>query len=284
LKVWIIYPRYVSLRTDNAFEWLRGEAEAQGITLEVVFYEDLTLVYGENYALLHNGKAVGEYPTAVIARGYEYAVSRHFELHGIPVVNSTRSMYLCKDKTLSAQLLTSHGIPTPLTVAYAGGNADYASLADLFGSKRFIVKQNDGAKGENVFLINSSAEMEAAVRSCGSNCLFQKFVEESSGRDMRIWVVGGRAIAGVVRRSTGSFLSNYSQGGRVEPLTLTPEASSLAESAAEALGLEFAGVDILFAAEGYTVCEVNGNAGFRTLSQVGRNNIPEELFRYIKTI
>ena len=65
---------------------------------------------------------------------------------------------------------------------------------------------------------------------------------------------------------------------------LPAEAARLAVASARATGTEFAGIDLLLGREGFIVNEVNGNAGFRTLSRIGRNDIPRRLFDYIGSI
>lgn len=279
---WIIYPRYVAAHPDNAFGWMAEEASSAGIGLKVLFFEDLALGYGDGkYDLFLNGEKVGDYPDFVITRGYEWAVSRHFELMGIPVINSTASMALCKDKLLAHQMFVKAGIPTPLTIQ-TPGIYDYDHLSAAFGSGRFIVKRRDGAKGEDVFLVEDQWQLAEAVAECSGNVICQRFVEESRGRDIRVWTIGGKAVAAVMRHSESSFKSNFSLGGHVAPFELTREAAELAEAASMLVGAEFAGVDLLFGREGLIVNEINGNAGFRTLSRVGENNIPGRLFEYIK--
>ena len=62
-------------------------------------------------------------------------------------------------------------------------------------------------------------------------------------------------------------------GGHACAHPLDEAAAQLAVAAAQSIGLDFAGVDLLMDGEGgYTVCEVNGNAGFRTLYAVQPDN------------
>lgn len=276
---WIIYPRYVAGHSDNAFAWLAGEAGKAGIELRVMFSEDVVLESGGGQ-LFHRGVA-SEFPRLVIMRDYEYVLSRRFEAGGVPVINSTESMALCKNKMLTCDVLAAAGVPVPQTIYVPGGDYDFGHAAALFGSGRFVVKQTDGAKGENVFLVTTPEELRKAVASCGGNAICQRFVESSFGRDVRVWTVGGKAVAAVERYSERSFISNFSHGGKVRPFALTSEAAELSERASAALGVEFAGIDLLFGDNGLIVNEVNGNAGFRTLSSIGENDIPAHLFRYL---
>ena len=280
---WIIYPRYVSHHDDNAFDWLTEEAAACGLSAEVVFAEDITAGYfaGKNYLTI-GGRIPDALPSFVVIRTYDTVLSRFFERLDIPVINSSYSMELSKNKMLTHEVLHSAGIPTPRTVYSCNGEYDYEELCDAFSDRRFIVKRIDGAKGEDVYLVNDAAEMRKAVEACSRRCICQQFIASSSGRDVRVWVIGGKVAGAVLRYSETSFLSNFSQGGKVAAIHLAPDAASLAVESTEALGIEFAGIDLLFDENGFTVNEINGNAGFRTLSRIGENNIPETLFGYIR--
>lgn len=279
---WIIYPRYVSQHSDNAFGWLTDEAAACGIELDIIFSEDLTICYGgDSRYLKHNGTKVDLLPEFVLIRTYDNVISRFFESSGIPVINTTESMEVSKNKMLTHEILSAAGLPTPPTVYSDGGGYRYAELSEMFGS-RFIVKRIDGAKGEDVYLIDNEADMKSAVEKCNYKCICQKFIAESMGRDVRVWVIGFKAAGSVLRYSETSFLSNFSQGGQVSVFPMTDEVAGLAVAGCRELGIEFAGVDLLFTENGFTINEINGNAGFRTLSRIGNNNIPHELFDYIK--
>jgi gamma-F420-2:alpha-L-glutamate ligase len=80
---------------------------------------------------------------------------------------------------------------------------------------------------------------------------------------LRVWVIGGRVLGAMLRSSTdGSFKANISRGGDGQAFTLNPEIERLALDCAAVLKLDVAGVDLLFDADHYSVCEVNSAAGF----------------------
>ncbi len=206
-------------------------------------------------------------------RDYNCTVSRFFEQTGIPVLNSWRAMELCRDKFLTAQRLAHCGIPTPQTI-YISPSDTYATVSDILGPT-FVVKQLDGSRGRNVFLVSSASEYGQAYEACSHNAVAQEYISYSHGRDIRVWVAGGKAVDAVVRTNPGILTSNYSRGGSAVLFTGDrTEVFPMAEAAAEVCGLAFAGVDILFRPDNsFCVCEVNGNAGFRTLSACGGSNI-----------
>lgn len=274
---WVIYPlpETEQQKNSNAFDMLLSAAAENGIRADILFSEDITLTISNGeLGILHKGKKV-EKPLFAVMRCYDAHLSRHLELMGVRLFNSHTSMVNAQDKITTHQLLSLAGIPTPRT--YWGINS-YKEACDIVGNGIFILKSPVGSKGEAVFMVESEADFNAHP-----NCLIQEYIEESKGRDIRVWIVGDRAVAAVERFNDCSFLSNYAQGGNARKFDLTPEIERLAVQSSLVLGLEFSGVDILYTKDDqYTVCEVNGNAGFRTLWLTNRDiNILAELFRYI---
>ena len=146
-----------------------------------------------------------------------------------------------------------------------------------------IVKECFGSFGMQVYWCSDEAELlERIGKLGGSPFLFQKPVMESLGRDVRVNVVGDRAVAAMLRHSqNGDFRSNLTIGGTMEPHALTREEETLAVRATQALGLDFAGVDLLFGKDGPVLCEVNSNAHFATTLQCTGVNMAEEILRHI---
>ncbi len=273
-----IFPRATLGNGPNAFDWWRCAAAAHGINLRVAFIEDIaTGVSGRNMSLYIAGEQTPT-PDITIMRGYDMALSRQLELMGSRVVNSTDSMLTSHDKMLTHLRLTQSGISTPATFL-VDRSCTYDTAKALVGDSRFVVKQTDGSRGINVSLVSDHSEFVSAAESCGRNMLVQRYVESSHGRDMRVWVIGGSVVCAVIRNSIDNrFVSNYSQGGNATLCTPPPEAAALAIAATEAIGLFFAGVDLLFDGDGYTVCEVNGNAGFHSAVACGAPDIIDFFF------
>ena len=281
-KIWFLYPDTTPL-SSNAFDWFRESFSRYGMEVEVHFWDEAS----PDTPLSVDGR-----PDAVVMRGYNLELSRKFESGGIRVLNTTRSMELCRDKIATSEILAARGIPTPRTVVYEEQYPTWERLVEDFGGKPVIMKLSFGSKGEDVFLVEERAQYTQARRHCeklaptrpGSRPLYQEYIQTSCGRDIRVWVIGGKVAGCTLRSNKGSFKSNFAQGGNAHAITLPQGAAELAVRAVEALGLEFAGVDILFGGGEYPeflVCEVNGNAGFRTASLIGGVDIPTILAEYM---
>lgn len=87
--------------------------------------------------------------------------------------------------------------------------------------------------------------------------ILQEFIKEAQGSDIRIEVVGGRAVCAVRRENKNDFRANITNGGTAYAYTPTPKQCEAAVNACNALGLDFGGVDIMC---DDIVCEVNSNA------------------------
>jgi RimK family alpha-L-glutamate ligase len=155
-------------------------------------------------------------------------------------------------------------------------------VCKYFDNKKFVMKKMKGSQGIGVYLIESEEDYNSAYDEIKDEYFCQEFIDYSYGKDIRVYVLGNKVLGCVKRISDKSFKSNYSLGGRVEKYKLNDSIKEISLSAAKAIGLDFCGIDLLFTEDSFTVCEVNGNAGFRTITQISDIDIPMELFKWVK--
>ena len=195
------------------------------------------------------------------------------EAAGLAVFNSARALADCDDKRRTHLVLARAGLPCPETVFAPLTYPAFAEPDPLFlrevGQKLgfpLVVKEAFGSYGEQVFLARDPEELLALhSRLIHRPHLFQRFVRESAGRDVRVVVVGGRAAAAMERENPNDFRANVSHGGKMKPLEPRGEIADLAVRAARALGLDYGGVDLLLSDRGPLICEVNSNAHIRNI-------------------
>ena len=209
-------------------------------------------------------------PSFVLFWDKDVFLARAMELSGLRLFNSARSIALADDKAETALKLAEAGIPIPDTIpaptCFPGCRRDPASAdraAKILGWP-LVIKENKGSFGQQVYLANNIREAERILMHIGEHdCLFQRFIDSSKGRDLRVTVVGGKAVCAMERQAAtkDEFRSNIGAGGTASVHVLTPLEEKLAVDAANALGLDFAGVDILYGREENErlVCEVNSN-------------------------
>jgi ribosomal protein S6--L-glutamate ligase/gamma-F420-2:alpha-L-glutamate ligase len=146
-----------------------------------------------------------------------------------------------------------------------------------------VAKKSYGSFGAGVQLIRSFSELQTIEQEwLYTPHFYQKYVAESTGRDVRVLVIGGKAIAAMERvAQKGEFRSNVELGGEGRKIVLDKEYACVAEKVAKALKLDYCGVDLLEGKAGAIVCEVNSNAFFEGLEKVTGINVAKAYAEYI---
>lgn len=202
--------------------------------------------------------------------------------------NRAHAIEICDDKMLTH--LALDGFPKadtlPSLLCYSPAKPVSRELVDE-AERRFgyplVVKECHGSLGKQVYLVKDREELERiAERLKLVPHLYQKFIQSSAGKDLRVIVVGGKTIAAMKRVSDTDFRSNAELGGRGEKIVLDEKAKQLCEAVACKLELDYCGIDLLFdGAGGYLVCEVNSNAFFGTIEQVSGVNVAKAYAEHI---
>ena len=148
-----------------------------------------------------------------------------------------------------------------------------------------VIKPLDGRKGRGIELFDCMEEAAVYLSRNGTeNKMAQEFIP-NAGNDIRVIAIGGKAL-GAIRRiaKKGEFRANISLGASAEKTKLTDELKTLAESAAQRMHYEFAGVDIIENAHTgkLYVLEVNRSPQFEAFEKCTKINAAGELVKYIE--
>lgn len=211
-------------------------------------------------------------PDFVIFWDKDTNLASMIEKWGVRVFNDSRAIELCDDKVKTLLFLAQKGIDMPKT-AFAPlvfGNreeTDQKFVDNLLQAIGFpvIIKEANGSFGWQVYLARDRERLcQLRRKLVHTPHLYQEFVSTSVGKDVRVIVVGGKAVASMVRSNAKDFRANVELGGVAEYKEVSPHFAAMAEKAALALNLDYAGVDMLFGEEGKPLlCEVNSNAYFK---------------------
>ncbi|MGN9840982.1 RimK family alpha-L-glutamate ligase [Nonomuraea sp. H19] len=195
-----------------------------------------------------------------------YAASA-LESAGATVVNSSRATQVSGDKWHTSAALLGAGLPTPRTVLALTPQSALAAL-DKLGYPA-VIKPLVGSWGRLVTRVadreTSTAVLEhvEALPSPQAHVIYLQEQVAKADRDIRVLVVGGRALGGTYRRST-EWRTNVARGAVSERLPLSAEHADLAVAAAASVGADIAGVDLIEDGDGVlTVLEVNDRVEFR---------------------
>ena len=258
-------------------------ARSRGHDVEVIKYRDCyASIEKNNPTVSYRGDDLGKFD-AVIPRisasmtRYGSAIVRQLEMQGVYSVSSSISINRARDKLRSLQLLAKAGVGIPKTVV-SRNSTDIDDLIDKLDGTPVIIKLARGTHGNGVVLAESKKAAKSVLQAFylsnedGTNVLLQEFIKESAGTDIRAFVVGGRVVASMQRKSLDDdFRSNLHKGGEGTPIKLTDEERKTAVKAAKALGLNIAGVDLMRSERGPLVLEVNASPGFGVEKVTGRD-------------
>ena len=215
---------------------------------------------------------------------YGEEVVAHFEWIGTPVVNRAKAIAAARHKFHSLRILAQHGLPTPPSLTVGSATFLDNAVAEI-GDYPFILKPFHGTHGRGVMLLDTPTSLTSVVDAlCDlhENYVIQPFIAEANGVDLRVLVVGGKAIAAMKRSApVGEFRANIHRGASGETVTLPDEYIDVAIKAAAALELEIAGVDLLQTSEGPVVLEVNPSPGFEELEGVTGVNIAAAIIEFV---
>ncbi|NYZ67494.1 RimK family alpha-L-glutamate ligase [Endozoicomonas sp. SM1973] len=212
------------------------------------------------------------------------AVVRQFQEMNVFCANTAHGILNSRDKLRSLQLLSRHHIGIPKT-NYVRDKKDVLPAIARVGNAPVIIKLIEGTQGIGVLLAESTKSAEALIellQSQKQNVLVQKFVAESKGKDIRAFVVGNQVVAAMRRVAQGQeFRSNVHRGGITEAVELNDQYKEVAVRAAQIMGLQVAGVDMLEGADGPQIMEVNSSPGLEGIETCTKLDIAGAIIDYI---
>jgi ribosomal protein S6--L-glutamate ligase len=197
---------------------------------------------------------------------YGLAVVNHLQLLGVPVLNGAPAIGLARNKMRVLQLLSASGVKVPRTVM-ASEPSGLRDMARHVGGLPVLVKLLRGNEKTGVIVCETRQALESALEAIlrlGQNTMVQQYLKGRRGGDLRVFVIGGRAVAALRRRPrVGRLSRNLGQGARFEVARLGGESERAAVAAARVVGLEVCAVDMLDAPGGPRVFEVHSSPGIR---------------------
>jgi RimK family alpha-L-glutamate ligase len=204
------------------------------------------------------------------------------EARGVTCLNGPRALERTIDKFLASALLARAGVATPRTVACERPEDALDAFAALGGD--VIVKPLFGSMGAGMTRVDDA---DVAYRVFHALALERAvyYLQETlphDGRDLRALVVGGRVLAAIERVGTG-WRANLARGARAHATRLTSDQERLCLEAAAALGVEYAGVDVVRTADGRDyVIELNGIPGWRGLQEATGADVAGALVEHLE--
>ena len=206
---------------------------------------------------------------------------KHFELMSIPSTLSIEGLTTARNKYLTLQALYAANVRIPESVLIASRIKTQEPTEYL--SPPLVMKLLSGTQGIGVMRVRDVKEAGPIIDTLSELdqmiCL-QKFLP-NPGEDIRVFLVGGEVVAAMKRKAApNEWRSNIHIGGRGTAHKPTREESEAATKAAEAVGVEIAGVDLISVENEPYVIEVNASPGFHGLLEATGINAAEKIASY----
>lgn len=283
---WLVVNNYIgNSKFKEIYSTLLNAAELHGLSLSLKSSGELPVIPGHAPAF--------SLPDFMIWWDKDIYLAKTFEMLGVPLFNNSRGVEVCDNKALTAiELAKNPKITLPQTLfapktfpAFGYSNLNFLDNAESILGYPMVIKECFGSFGAQVFLAKSREEAVSIINGIGyRDIILQEYIKESHGEDIRVNVVGGKAVASMRRYNPdGDFRSNITNGGKMEKITPTDEQIKMAVEAANTLSVDFAGVDVMVKKDGSPViCEVNSSPHFKSTLDCTGINVAEFIVEHIK--
>lgn len=278
---WLIVNAYLkSEKFQEIYDYLIQAAYRRNCSLKKITNEEI---------LMSLPQRIKEKPDFAIFWDKDIKAARYMEKYNIKVLNSSEAIAICDDKALTYLALFDTGIKmpktiiSPLTFGKSDGMDYFIENAINRLGLPFIIKENCGSFGEQVYMAETKEEAQEIIHGIGNRgFIIQEYLETSKGKDIRIHMVGGRAVTAMLRENKNDFRANITNGGSMAKYEPDEKQIQMAQAVCSRLKLDFAGVDIMFGKDGEPVfCEVNSNAHFKNIYDCTGVNVADCIMEYI---
>ena len=290
MKAWLILKqknRSTKYETDRLLEEGNGE-------VELVLHPDIDILVGnEGRKSLRKKRKFVDLPDVVIPRtgsgtGYfGLSVLRHLEKLGVPLVNGSAAIEATKDKLWSCQIFAENNLPTPKTLLVKQP-IDSNLVKKEIGFPA-VIKIFAGSYGKGVHLVQNKNEFTDftdfiyGIKS-DEAMIVQQYISSRPGEDLRVYVIGNKVLGAMKRSSTdGSFKTNITRGAVGSSFPMNERIEQIALDTAKALGLDIAGIDLLFDGQDYKLCEANSAPGFLGFEKYTGVNVAKEIIDFARS-
>ena len=209
---------------------------------------------------------------------------KHFELMNLPSTLSMTGLITARNKYLALQALYAAKVRIPESVLVASRNKNEEPTEYL--SPPLVMKLLSGTQGIGVMRVRDVKEAGPIIDTLSEldqMICIQKFLP-NPGEDIRVFVIGGQVVGAMKRKAAPhEWRSNIHIGGHGIPHKPSKTETETSIKAAEAVGVEIAGVDLISVNHDPYVIEVNASPGFHGLLDATGVNVAERIAKYAIT-
>lgn len=272
---WLIYDKSQYDKNKWFAEKLMSEC-SQFSDIRLIITENLQFgVCDGEYLYKYNGEPLAPADFAISRTIFPF-LSCFLEQSGTRVFNGSTVSELCNDKRATYTAAARLGVPIMRTEFYDRKffNVDFLKNAEY----PIIIKSAGGHGGNEVFYVPDFNEAKKCISLIKSDDFLAQEICHTVGKDLRVYVLAGKII-GCVLRSSDTFKSNYSLGGKAEPYSADSNVKSAVEKILTVFEKtpDFIGIDFLIDKDRLIFNEIEDVVGTRTLYKTSDTD-PARLF------
>ena len=278
LKGYII-EKYSNMTGAYTCNRLVEEAVKRGVDLRIVGIADSVVCEDGIYVKMCDDG--GECTSMQLLKPCDFVINRYKYGHVKDAIgalakrtyNDTEAFKVYINKYMQVKNLKSKGFIMPKYLL-GNGFAEYDVIVEKLGTP-FVAKGLKSSQGAEVFLISDKEEFQAL---CGKfepekEYLFEEYISESYGRDIRFYSIRGEVIACMTREAVQGFKANVALGASVRALPITEDIRQAARDIYAQTGLDFLGIDLLFGKDKPYFCEINVMPGIEGMEKATGVNV-----------
>lgn len=285
----LIYPGYQNEAKQYQYGRIIEEFAKLGITIDKLKVDEV--VFG-----IQNSKAslnVNNYDFCIQLVKDKY-INALLEKASIRCFNTYTAIENCDDKMMTYTILENNNIRMPSTISGIM-NAGIEKIDNFACSKQlkdyvekdlgypFIVKKSNSKGGRDIYKINNRNELEDICNKInGSEYLFQQFISDNTGKDIRVPVIGRNVVGSFMRINENDFRSNITLGGNAIPYEISNDYKEVAEKVAKILKLDYCSVDFFVSNDKEPlICEVNPDPALKSIEKLIDKNVAKIFAEHI---
>ena len=270
---WLIYDEDNIHRNQFFIDRWMAAAKEKAVNLELVTAQKISYGFNEGKAFIQYGFLYQKIDF-VVMRAQHPLLSAHLEKMGIPCFNNAKTADICNDKQKTYSMFADR-LPI-IDTAFLEQNA----FINPF-TFPVVVKAAHGCGGRGVYLANNDDEFRLAVRQISPDRIIVQKLCDTLGKDLRVYVLGNKIIAGMQRYSPSDFRSNVGLGGSSMPVSLPDEITGYVEHILTQFNFGLVGIDFIFHQGKPMFNEIEDAVGTRMLYMHTKMDIAREYLHYI---
>jgi ribosomal protein S6--L-glutamate ligase len=236
--------------------------------------------------IIYDGKPLEKYDCIFAKGSFRYADL----LSGVKLISdktcfipyTENAFHVGHDKILTHLWLQKKNIPMPTT--YISSNIKTAKKILEEITYPIIIKLPRGTQGKGVMFAESFSSASSfldTLEALRQPFLIQEFID-TDGEDIRAIVIGNKVVAAMKRVAAASEArANVHAGGTTKSCFLDPRTQKIAIDAAQAIGADICGVDILESIKGPVVLEVNLSPGLQGITTATNIDVADKIAQYL---